>query len=192
LNVKTFGVPVIVAINQFINDTDAEVAAIQEAAKAHGVEAIVASHWANGSAGTEELAGKVVELIDAGHSQFSPIYDLDQPLFDKIEAIATKIYGAGDVAADKAVRAKLKVFEDQGFGNLPICMAKTQYSFSTDMALLGAPTGHTVTIREVRLAAGAEFVVAVCGDIMTMPGLPRVPAANKIHVDEEGLIQGLF
>ncbi|MCJ8340698.1 MAG: formate--tetrahydrofolate ligase [Pseudomonadales bacterium] len=191
-NVKTFGVPVIVAINQFINDTDAEVAAIQEAARAHGVEAVVASHWANGSAGTEELAGKVVELIDAGHSQFSPIYDLDQPLFDKIEAIATKIYGAGDVAADKAVRAKLKVFEEQGFGALPICMAKTQYSFSTDMALLGAPTGHTVTIREVRLAAGAEFVVAVCGDIMTMPGLPRVPAANKIHVDEEGLIQGLF
>jgi len=191
-NVKSFGVPVIVAINQFINDTDEEIAAIKAAATAHGVEAVLASHWANGSAGTEELAAKVVDLIESGHSQFSPIYDLEQPLFDKIETIATKIYGAHEVIADKTVRAKLKLFEEQGFGNLPICMAKTQYSFSTDMNLLGAPTNHSVAVREVRLAAGAEFVVAVCGDIMTMPGLPRVPAANKIHVDDDGLIQGLF
>ena len=191
-NVKAFGVPVIVAINQFVHDTDAEIEAIKNASQAHGVEAVLASHWANGSKGTQELATKVVELIESGHSQFSPIYDLDQPLFQKIEAIATKIYGASEVAADKTVRAKLKLFEEQGFGHLPICMAKTQYSFSTDMNLLGAPSNHSVTVREVRLAAGAEFVVAVCGDIMTMPGLPREPAANKIHVDEEGLIQGLF
>ncbi|WP_271271187.1 formate--tetrahydrofolate ligase [Aliamphritea hakodatensis] len=191
-NVKKFGVPVVVAINQFIHDTDAEIAAVKAAAAEEGVEAILASHWANGSEGTEELATKVVEMIEGGSAQFAPLYHLDLPLFDKIETIAKSIYGAGDVAADKTVRDRLHQFEEQGFGNLPVCMAKTQYSFSTDMNLRGAPSDHTVTVREVRLSAGAEFIVAVCGDIMTMPGLPRVPAANSIHVDEDGLIQGLF
>lgn len=191
-NVKSFGVPVVVAINQFIHDTDEEIQAVIASAAEHGVKAILASHWANGSEGTEELANHVVELVEGGSAQFSPLYDLDLPLFDKIQTIATKIYGASEVAADKTVRDRLKQFEDMGFGDLPVCMAKTQYSFSTDMNLRGAPIGHTVTVREVRLSAGAGFVVVVCGDIMTMPGLPRVPAANSIHVDDEGLIQGLF
>jgi formate--tetrahydrofolate ligase len=191
-NVKSFGVPVTVAINQFIHDTDEEVAAIVASAAEHGVKAILSSHWANGGAGTEELANHVVDLVESGAAQFSPLYDLDLPLFDKIQTVATKIYGAGEVTADKTVRDRLKQIEDMGFGDLPVCMAKTQYSFSTDMNLRGAPIGHTVAIREVRLSAGAGFVVVVCGDIMTMPGLPRVPAANSIHVDDEGLIQGLF
>ena len=191
-NVKSFGVPVVVAINQFSGDTQQEIDAIKEASAHLGVQAILANHWAEGSAGTIELAHKVIELIEHGNSQFAPIYELEQPLLKKIEIIATKIYDASEVLADKSVRAKLKLFEEQGFGHLPICMAKTQYSFSTDMNLLGAPSGHSVTVREVRLAAGAEFIVAVCGDIMTMPGLPREPAANKIHIDNDGLIQGLF
>jgi formate--tetrahydrofolate ligase len=191
-NVKSFGVPVVVAINQFSGDTQQEIDAIKEVSSHLGVEAILANHWAEGSAGTIELAHKVIELIEHGNSQFAPIYELEQPLLKKIEIIATKIYDAGEVLADKSVRAKLKLFEEQGFGHLPICMAKTQYSFSTDLNLLGAPSGHSVTVREVRLAAGAEFIVAVCGDIMTMPGLPREPAANKIHIDDKGLIQGLF
>jgi len=191
-NVKSFGVPVVVAINQFSGDTQQEIDAIKDASSHLGVEAILANHWAQGSEGTIELAHKVVDLIEHGNSQFSPIYELEQPLLKKIEIIATKIYDAAEVLADKSVRAKLQLFEEQGFGDLPICMAKTQYSFSTDMNLLGAPSGHSVTVREVRLAAGAEFIVAVCGDIMTMPGLPREPAANKIHIDDKGLIQGLF
>jgi len=191
-NVKSFGVPVTVAINQFIHDTAEEVEAIVASAAEHGVKAILSSHWANGGAGTEELANHVVDLVEGGSAQFSPLYDLDLPLFDKIQTIATKIYGAGEVTADKTVRDRLKQIEDMGYGDLPVCMAKTQYSFSTDMNLRGAPIGHTVAIREVRLSAGAGFVVVVCGDIMTMPGLPRVPAANSIHVDDEGLIQGLF
>lgn len=191
-NVKSFGVPVTVAINQFIHDTEEEVKAIVDSAAEHGVKAILSSHWANGGAGTEELANHVVELVESGAAQFSPLYDLDLPLFDKIQTIATKIYGAGDVTADKTVRDRLKQIEEMGYGNLPVCMAKTQYSFSTDANLRGAPIGHTVAVREVRLSAGAGFVVVVCGDIMTMPGLPRVPAANSIHVDEDGLIQGLF
>jgi len=191
-NVKSFGVPVTVAINQFIHDTEEEVAVIIASAAEHGVKAILSSHWANGGAGTEELAHHVVELVESGAAQFSPLYDLDLPLFDKIQTIATKIYGAGEVTADKTVRDRLKQIEEMGYGDLPVCMAKTQYSFSTDATLRGAPIGHTVAIREVRLSAGAGFVVVVCGDIMTMPGLPRVPAANSIHVDEDGLIQGLF
>ncbi|MEH6358924.1 MAG: formate--tetrahydrofolate ligase [Pseudomonadales bacterium] len=191
-NVKSFGVPVTVAINQFIHDTEEEVAVIIASAAEHGVKAILSSHWANGGAGTEELANHVVELVEGGSAQFAPLYDLDLPLFDKIQTIATKIYGAGEVTADKAVRDRLKQIEEMGYGDLPVCMAKTQYSFSTDATLRGAPIGHTVAIREVRLSAGAGFVVVVCGDIMTMPGLPRVPAANSIHVDEDGLIQGLF
>jgi formate--tetrahydrofolate ligase len=191
-NVKSFGVPVVVAINQFSGDSQQEIDAIKEASSHLGVQAILANHWAQGSAGTIELAHKVIELIEHGNSQFAPIYELEQPLLKKIEIIATKIYDACEVLADKSVRAKLKLFEEQGFGHLPICMAKTQYSFSTDMNLLGAPSGHSVTVREVRLAAGAEFIVAICGDIMTMPGLPREPAANRIHIDDNGLIQGLF
>ncbi len=191
-NVKSFGVPVVVAINQFSGDSQQEIDAIKEASSHLGVQAILANHWAQGSAGTIELAHKVIELIEHGNSQFAPIYELEQPLLKKIEIIATKIYDASEVLADKSVRAKLKLFEEQGFGHLPICMAKTQYSFSTDMNLLGAPSGHSVTVREVRLAAGAEFIVAICGDIMTMPGLPREPAANRIHIDDNGLIQGLF
>lgn len=191
-NVKSFGVPVVVAINRFSADTDAEVAAVQAAAEELGVKAILANHWADGSAGTEELAQHVVEMIDGGTSQFAPIYDDSMPLWDKISTIATQLYGASEVVADKKVRDKLRQFTEMGYGEFPVCMAKTQYSFSTDPNLKGAPTGHVVPVREVRLSAGAGFIVVVCGDIMTMPGLPRVPSANKIHLDDEGLVQGLF
>ena len=191
-NVKSFGVPVVVAINRFIKDTDAEVAAVQVAAREQGVEAIIANHWAEGSAGTEELAKHVVELVEGGSSQFAPIYDDAMPLWDKISTIATQIYGASEVVADKKVRDKLKQFTEMGYGDLPICMAKTQYSFSTDPNLKGAPSNHVVPVREVRLSAGAGFIVAICGDIMTMPGLPRVPSANKIRLNSEGLVEGLF
>ena len=191
-NVKSFGVPVVVAINRFSADTDAEVAAVQAAAEELGVKAILANHWADGSAGTEELAQHVVEMIDGATSQFAPIYDDSMPLWDKISTIATQLYGASEVVADKKVRDKLRQFTEMGYGEFPVCMAKTQYSFSTDPNLKGAPTGHVVPVREVRLSAGAGFIVVVCGDIMTMPGLPRVPSANKIHLDDEGLVQGLF
>ena len=191
-NVKSFGVPVVVAINRFSADTDAEVAAVQAAAEELGVKAILANHWADGSAGTEELAQHVVEMIDGGTSQFAPIYDDSMPLWDKISTIATQLYGASEVVADKKVRDKLRQFTEMGYGEFPVCMAKTQYSFSTDPNLKGAPSGHVVPVREVRLSAGAGFIVVVCGDIMTMPGLPRVPSANKIHLDDDGLVQGLF
>eukprot|EP00095_Tigriopus_kingsejongensis_P000052 snap_masked-scaffold2_size2283618-processed-gene-12.8 protein:Tk00052 transcript:snap_masked-scaffold2_size2283618-processed-gene-12.8-mRNA-1 annotation:"formate--tetrahydrofolate ligase" len=191
-NVKSFGVPVVVAINRFSADTDAEVAAVQAAAEELGVKAILANHWADGSAGTEELAQHVVEMIDGGTSQFAPIYDDSMPLWDKISTIATQLYGASEVVADKKVRDKLRQFTEMGYGDFPVCMAKTQYSFSTDPNLKGAPSGHVVPVREVRLSAGAGFIVVVCGDIMTMPGLPRVPSANKIHLDDDGLVQGLF
>ncbi|MTI09171.1 formate--tetrahydrofolate ligase [Curvivirga aplysinae] len=191
-NVGQFGVPAVVAINRFVLDTDAEVAAVQEYAKELGVEAIIANHWADGSAGTKELAEKVVELVEGGTAQFRTLYNDDMPLFDKINTVARNIYGADEAVADKKVRDQLKQWEDEGYGDLPVCMAKTQYSFSTDPALLGAPSGHVVPVREVRLSAGAGFIVAVCGAIMTMPGLPRVPAANSIHLDDEGLVQGLF
>jgi len=191
-NVKAFGVPVVVAINRFSADTDAEVAKVTEAAEQYGVTAIDCTHWADGGAGTEELAHHVVKMTDADNSQFSPLYDSDMPLWEKMRTIATRIYGAEDIIADKKVRDQIDQFQDGGFGNLPICVAKTQYSFSTDPNLKGAPSGHVVPIREVRLSAGAGFLVFVCGEIMTMPGLPRVPAADKIHIDDEGLIQGLF
>ncbi len=191
-NVKSFGVPVVVAINRFSADTDAEVARVTEAAEQYGVTAIDCTHWADGGAGTEELAHHVVKMTDANNSQFAPLYDSDMPLWDKMRTIATRIYGAEDIIADKKVRDQIDQFQDGGFGNLPICVAKTQYSFSTDPNLKGAPSGHVVPIREVRLSAGAGFLVFVCGEIMTMPGLPRVPAADKIHIDAEGLIQGLF
>ncbi|WP_022729197.1 formate--tetrahydrofolate ligase [Fodinicurvata sediminis] len=191
-NVKAFGVPAVVAINRFITDTDAEVEAVQSVAQELGSKAILCTHWAEGSAGTEELAHHVVDLVESGVDQFAPLYDDDMPLWDKIHTIATHLYGAHDIQADKSVRNRIKELQDTGYGHLPICMAKTQYSFSTDANLKGAPSGHSVTVREVRLSAGAEFVVAVCGDIMTMPGLPRVPAANNIKLDSEGRIEGLF
>ncbi|MGE4247052.1 MAG: formate--tetrahydrofolate ligase, partial [Parvibaculaceae bacterium] len=191
-NVKKFGVPVAVAINHFIADTEAEVAAVQEFCKEHGVEAFKCTHWANGGKGTEELATAVARLAESGKSQFSPLYEDDLSLWEKIKTIATEIYHASDIVADKAERDMLKAFEAQGYGKAPICMAKTQYSFSTDPNLKGAPSNHVVPIREVRLSAGAEFVIAICGDIMTMPGLPRVPSAEVIGLNKAGEIEGLF
>ena len=191
-NLKSFGVKVVVAINRFSADSDAEVAKVREVASELGSTAIDCTHWANGGAGTEDLAEHVVKMIDDGGSKFAPLYDSDMPLWQKMKTIATKIYGAEDIIADKKVRDQIQQFQDRGFGNLPICVAKTQYSFSTDPNMKGAPSGHVVPIREVRLSAGAGFLVFVCGEIMTMPGLPRVPAADKIHIDKAGLIQGLF
>ncbi|MEJ2016487.1 MAG: formate--tetrahydrofolate ligase [Limibacillus sp.] len=191
-NVKSFGVPVVVAINKFVADTEAEIAAVQEAAKAEGAKAILCTHWGEGSKGTEELAKEVVRVVDSDTANFAPLYPDAMPLWDKVKTIATKLYGANEVIADKAVRARFKELEDMGYGDLPVCMAKTQYSFSTDPNLKGAPSGHALPVREVRLSAGAGFVVVVCGEIMTMPGLPRVPAANSIRLNDDGLIEGLF
>ncbi|HSG94125.1 MAG TPA: formate--tetrahydrofolate ligase [Afifellaceae bacterium] len=191
-NLKKFGIQPVVAINQFVNDTDAELAAMRQTAESFGVKAIVASHWADGGAGTEELAHHVVELCESGEADFKPLYGDDMPLFEKIETVAKEIYRASEVTADTKVRNQLKDWEAAGYGDLPVCMAKTQYSFSTDPNLKGAPNDHVLNIREVRLSAGAGFIVAIAGDIMTMPGLPRVPAAEAIHLDEAGLIQGLF
>jgi len=191
-NLKTFGVPVVVAINHFVSDTDAEVQVIRDAAAAEGAEAILCKHWALGSEGTEALATRVAEIADAGVSQFAPLYRDDMGLFEKIETIANRIYRADEVLADKKIRDQLRAWEDAGYGHLPICMAKTQYSFSTDPNLRGAPTGHSVPIREVRLSAGAGFIVVICGEIMTMPGLPRQPAAASIRLNETGEVEGLF
>ena len=191
-NVQRFGVPVVVAINRFSADTDAELAAVQAAVGELGVAAIEANHWAEGSAGTAELAEHVVALADGAAAAFKPLYDDAVDLFAKIETIAREIYGAGEVTADSRVRAQLRQWEEAGHGHFPVCMAKTQYSFSTDPALKGAPKGHSLPVREVRLSVGAEFVVAICGEIMTMPGLPRVPAANNIRIDADGRIDGLF
>jgi formate--tetrahydrofolate ligase len=190
-NVRQFGVPAVVAINHFYADTDAEIEVIKEAVAAAGSEAILCQHWAKGSEGTEELARRVVEIAESGQAQFSPLYPSEMPLFEKINTIATRIYRADEAIADQSVRNQLKAWEDAGFGNLPVCMAKTQYSFTTDPTKLGAPTHHTVPVREVRLAAGAGFIVAICGDIMTMPGLPKVPSAEVIRL-ENGQIEGLF
>ncbi len=191
-NLKSFGVPVVVAINHFVTDTDAEVQAIKDFVTDHGSEAIVARHWELGSEGSAELATRVAQIADSGVSQFAPIYDDDMSLFDKIETVAKRIYRADEVLADKKIRDQLKLWEDQGYGKLPVCMAKTQYSFSTDPNLRGAPVGHSVPVREVRLSAGAGFVVVVCGEIMTMPGLPRTPAAETIMLNDDGQIEGLF
>jgi len=191
-NVKQFGVPVVVAMNHFISDTDAEIAAMKEFVAAQGSEAILCKHWAHGSAGIEELANKVVELAESGQSQFAPLYPDDMPLFDKINTIVKRIYRGSEAIADKSVRDQLHAWEQAGYGNLPVCMAKTQYSFSTDPNLRGAPTGHTVPVREVRLSAGAGFVVVICGEIMTMPGLPKVPSSEKIYLNDKGEIEGLF
>jgi formate--tetrahydrofolate ligase len=191
-NLAKFGVPVTVAINRYTADSDAEVEVVREYCAQFGVEAINCTHWADGGKGTTELAEHVVRLCDSGTAQFRTLYSDDMSLWDKTATIAREIYGADDIIADKKVRAEFVRFGEEGYGKYPICMAKTQSSFSTDPNLLGAPTGHVVPIREIRLAAGAEFVVVVCGAIMTMPGLPRVPAANAIRVNEHGRIEGLF
>ncbi|MGC9420514.1 MAG: formate--tetrahydrofolate ligase [Rhodovulum sp.] len=191
-NVKSFGVPAVVAINHFAGDSEAEIAAVQDFVAGQGSEAILCKHWAEGSAGTEALANRVVELAEQDHHGFAPLYPDEMGLFHKIETIAKRIYRAGEVIADKKIRDQLHAWEEAGYGNLPICMAKTQYSFTTDPNLRGAPEGHSVPIREVRLAAGAGFVVAICGEIMTMPGLPSKPAAETIGLNDMGQIEGLF
>ena len=191
-NLNKFGMPVAVAINNFITDTEAEAAAIKEFCAEKGVEAFRCTHWAEGSKGTEALARHVVTLAEGGKPVLKPLYGDDLPLWEKIKTIAKEIYRADDVVADTSVRNQLREFEAQGYGKFPICMAKTQYSFSTDPNLKGAPSHHVVPIREVRLSAGAEFVVAICGDVMTMPGLPKVPSAEVIGLDEQGQIVGLF
>jgi len=191
-NLKSFGVPVVVAINHFVHDTEAEIEAVKAYVETQGSEAVLSRHWELGSEGSEALAQKVVEIAESGRSQFAPLYRDDMPLFDKIERIAKSIYRADKVTADTKIRAQLTDWEAQGYGHLPVCMAKTQYSFSTDPTLRGAPTGHSIPIREVRLSAGAGFVVVVCGEIMTMPGLPSQPAAETIRLNADGQIEGLF
>lgn len=191
-NVKQFGVPAVVAINHFVTDTDAEIAALQEFVKSQGSEAILCKHWAKGSEGITDLAKRVVEIVESKSAQFSPLYPSEMSLFEKVETIAKRIYRADEVLADKKIRDQLKQWEEQGYGDLPVCMAKTQYSFTTDPNRRGAPTGHSLPIREVRLSAGAGFVVVICGEIMTMPGLPKVPSAEVIDINAEGLIEGLF
>ena len=191
-NTGQFGVPLTVAINHFSGDTQAELDAISTYVAQRGLKAHVCTHWADGGAGAQELAQAVIELADSGSSQFRPLYDDDMSLWDKTRTIARSIYGADDINADQKVRDQFKQYEKEGYGHFPICMAKTQYSFSTDPALMGAPSSHNVKIRELSLAAGAEFLVVVCGGIMRMPGLPRVPAANSIAVNAQGEIEGLF
>ncbi len=190
-NVHSFGVPVVVAINAFNADTAAEFAAIEAAADKAGARAILCRHWAEGSAGAEDLARAVVDIVDRGEADFRPLYPDAAPLKAKIETIATKIYRAGAVTYDPGAAKALARFEAQGFGALPVCMAKTQYSFSDDPTRLGAPEGHILNVREARLAAGAGFVVAICGEIMTMPGLPKAPSAEKITINAAGEIDGL-
>jgi formate--tetrahydrofolate ligase len=191
-NIKQFGVPVVVGINHFVTDTDAEVQAIKDYVATQGSEAILCKHWAQGGKGIEELARKVVSMVENKSAQFAPLYPDEMSLFEKIETIAKRIYRADEVLADKSIRDQLKQWEEQGYGNLPVCMAKTQYSFTTDPNRRGAPRGHSLPVREVRLSAGAGFVVVICGEIMTMPGLPRVPSAESIRINEDGLIDGLF
>ncbi len=191
-NITKFGVPVIVGINDYVTDTKEEHTAIINFCEEISVKCRISSHWEKGGKGASDLAEEVAKIADSGSSEFKPLYDNKMSLWDKTQYIAQNIYGASEIIADKKVRNQFKKLEDDGFGEYPICMAKTQYSFSTDPLLMGAPSGHDVPIREVRLSAGAEFVVVVCGEIMTMPGLPRVPASEGIDVDDEGLIQGLF
>ena len=191
-NLKKYGVPVVVSINRFSSDTDAEMDLLKRLCAKLDVECVLADHWAHGGAGAEDLARTVVKTIETKPSNFKPLYSDDMPLWDKAKTIAQQIYGATDVTADKAVRDRFAELEKAGFGKFPICVAKTQYSFSTNPDAKGAPSGFTMPIREVRLSAGAEFVVVVCGDIMTMPGLPKVPAANNIELAPDGRITGLF
>ena len=191
-NIAKFGVPVIVGINDYVTDTKEEHAAIINYCKEIGVQCKISSHWEKGGKGASDLAEEVAKIADSDSSKFEPLYDNELSLWDKTQYIAKNIYGASEIIADKKVRNQFKKLEEDGFGEYPICMAKTQYSFSTDPLLMGAPSGHDVPIREVRLSAGAEFIVVVCGEIMTMPGLPKIPASEGIDVDDEGLIQGLF
>ena len=191
-NIGKFGVPVIVAINDYVTDTEKEHTAIFNYCKNLGVQCKLSSHWEKGGEGAADLAKEVAKIADSNSAQFKTLYDNELSLWDKTQYIAQNIYGAAEIIADKKVRTQFQKLEDDGFGKYPICMAKTQYSFSTDPLLMGAPSGHDVPIREVRLSAGAEFIVVVCGEIMTMPGLPRIPAAENIDVDDKGLIQGLF
>jgi formate--tetrahydrofolate ligase len=191
-NLRKFGVPPVVAINRFITDTDKEVAEIMKAAESAGAKAFLCTHWADGSKGLEALARQVVDLADSGQSKFKPLYPDEMALRDKVKTIATEIYRATDIACDASIEARFKELQAAGYGHLPVCMAKTQYSFTTDANKKGAPTGFIVPIREVRLSAGAEFIVAITGEIMTMPGLPKVPAANVIRLNDKGQIEGLF
>ena len=191
-NLKKYGVPAVVAINRFITDTDKEVNAVKNMAKKMGAEVMRCNHWADGGKGTVDLAKHVVKLADSGKARFKPLYPDNMPLLEKIETVVKNIYGAKELVADAKVCQQLQEWEKAGYGKFPICIAKTQYSFSTDPNLKGAPVGHTVTLREVRLSAGAEFIVAITGEIMTMPGLPRVPSANAIHLNRQGEIEGLF
>ncbi|MEK9991057.1 MAG: formate--tetrahydrofolate ligase [Paracoccaceae bacterium] len=191
-NVKSFGVPVVVAINHFVTDTDAEVKAVQDYVSDMGSEAILCKHWEKGSEGTVDLAERVAEIADSEIGNFAPLYNDEMSLLGKIETIAKRIYRADEVLADAKIRNQLKEWEAAGYGNLPVCMAKTQYSFTTDPNRRGAPTGHSVPVREVRLSAGAGFIVVICGEIMTMPGLPSKPASENIMLNETGQIEGLF
>jgi formate--tetrahydrofolate ligase len=191
-NVQKFGIVPVISINRFSADTEAEIALVKSACQKLGVEAIMADHWAEGGAGAADVARAVVRVIDGGKSKLKLLYPDEMPLLEKIRTIAKEIYRAKDISADKPVRDQLKSFEDMGYGKLPVCIAKTQYSFSTNADTKGAPNDHTINVREVRLSAGAEFVVAICGEIMTMPGLPRVPAADSIDVGADGRIVGLF
>jgi formate--tetrahydrofolate ligase len=189
---ERFGLPVVVSINRFSADTEAEVSLLRELCAKLEVDCLLADHWASGGAGAAEVAKTVVRLIDTGNAGFKFLYPDEMPLWDKVKTIAQQIYGASDITGDQAIRNRFKELQAEGFGHLPVCIAKTQYSFTTDAALKGAPSNHVVPVREARLSAGAEFVVAVCGDIMTMPGLPKSPAANNISVDGQGRITGLF
>jgi formate--tetrahydrofolate ligase len=191
-NIGQFGIPSVVAVNNFTTDTESEFQLVKKYCAELGVEAILCTHWANGSKGTSDLARKVVELSDSGTQQFRHLYEDSIPLWEKVNTIAKSIYGASEIVADKVVQEQFKMYEAAGYGNFPICMAKTQYSFATDPNLKGAPSGHIVQIREIRLSAGAEFVVVVTGDIMTMPGLPNSPSAYSIHLNEQGQVEGLF
>ena len=191
-NLRQFGVPAVVSVNRFSNDTERELGRLRELCAGLGAEAVVADHWARGGEGAADLARAVVALAESGKSGFRFLYPDEMPLWDKVRTIAQRLYGASDIEADKSVRDRFAALQEQGFGHLPVCIAKTQYSFTTDPNVKGAPSGHVLTVRELRLSAGAEFVVAVCGEIMTMPGLSRTPAANSIEVSEDGRITGLF
>lgn len=190
-NVQGFGVPVVVAVNRFATDTEAELEVIREAVREYGVDVAICTHFTDGGAGAEDLARQVVALVEREESRFKPLYPEEMPLWDKVKTIATRLYGAGDIDADAKVRRRFQELQDAGFGDLPVCIAKTQKSFTTDPKIMGAPSGHIVQIREIRLSAGAGFVVVVCGDMMTMPGLPRKPAADGMGVDEHGEVFGL-
>ena len=187
-----FGLPVAIAVNHFIKDTDKEVKALISFCDGLNIKASLCTHWANGGEGTKDLATHVVNLCEKNDAKFNFLYENRTPLFKKIETIAKEIYRADEVIADTKIRKQLKDFEEAGYGDLPICIAKTQYSFSTDPSLKGAPTGHALPLREIRLSSGAEFIVVVCGAIMTMPGLPKVPSADSIKLNKKGEIEGLF